>query len=54
LIQGDFANDVVTINDVLKLAPTTAPSSPTAGMIYFDQNTSKLRCYDGSQWNDLW
>jgi hypothetical protein len=31
----------------------TAPSSPTAGRIYFDSATSKLRYYTGAAWIDL-
>lgn len=33
--------------------PTTAPASPTAGQVYYDTGTNKLRCYNGSIWNDL-
>lgn len=35
-------------------SPTTEPASPVAGMTYFDSGTSKLRCYDGTSWNDCW
>ncbi|GEM_PF-4018563 len=45
----------VHINDVLRLEPrATAPASPSAGDIYFDSGTNKLRCYDGTNWQDLW
>jgi hypothetical protein len=30
----------------------TAPSSPAAGDLYFDSTLSKLRCYDGTAWNN--
>jgi hypothetical protein len=33
--------------------PTTTPSTPVAGMVYYDQGTNKLRCYNGTSWNDL-
>lgn len=33
--------------------PTTAPTSPSAGQVYYDSGTNKLRCYNGSTWNDL-
>ena len=30
-----------------------APASPRAGMTYYDSSTNKLRCYNGTSWNDL-
>lgn len=44
----------VHISDVMKLEPSTEPASPTAGDIYFDSSLHKLRCFDGSQWQDVW
>ena len=44
----------VTLSSVLNLTPRTQPATATAGDIYFDSGTSKLRAYDGSVWNDLW
>jgi len=44
----------VSVGSLLRISPGTAPSSPMAGDIYFDSSSSKLRCYDGSSWNDLW
>jgi len=42
------------INDTMRLEPrASAPSSPSAGDIYFDSTLSKLRCYDGTAWNNL-
>lgn len=40
--------------ETFTFAPTTEPASPTAGMTYYDSGTNKLRCWDGSAWNDLW
>ena len=56
LIDGDFANDVLTINDVLKLTPrSTAPSNPVAGMMYIDSSDgNKLKVYDGTVWHAMW
>lgn len=33
--------------------PMTAPSSPQAGDVYYDSGTNKLRCWNGTTWNDL-
>lgn len=40
--------------ETVTFTPTTAPGSPVAGMTYFDSVTLKLRCHDGTNWNDLW
>ena len=29
------------------------PSSPSAGDVYYNSTTNKLRCYNGTSWNDL-
>jgi len=43
------------VNDVMRLEPRgSAPSSPSAGDIYFDSNDDKLKCYDGVTWKDCW
>jgi hypothetical protein len=53
LIYGEFDNDKVTINDVLKLTPrTTAPASPTAGEIYVGTD-GHIYCYLGGAWKQL-
>jgi streptogramin lyase len=41
------------IGDLLKLSPTSEPSNPSAGWIYFDVNDNHLKCYDGSSWISL-
>ena len=42
------------INDFMKLEPrSTAPSSPTKGMIYYDSTDNKLKLYTGSTWETL-
>lgn len=30
-----------------------APASPSAGDVYYDNGTNKLRCWNGTSWNDL-
>ena len=44
----------VTLSSVLNLTPGSAPATPSAGDIYFDSGTSKIRAYDGSTWRNLW
>ena len=44
--KGHFA-------DTIRLEPSATPSSPSAGDIYFDSSTNKLRCFNGTIWNDL-
>ena len=41
------------VGDLLQLTPAATPGAPVAGDIYFDSTTLKLRCYDGTIWNDL-
>lgn len=48
-----LANDKATVNQVLNLEPGSEPVSGSAGDIYFDGTTNKLRCFDGTAWNDL-
>lgn len=46
-------NGHVGIGQVLNLAPGSAPAGPAAGDIYFDGAAAKLRCFDGTIWQDL-
>lgn len=42
------------VGDLLQLTPrATAPGSPAAGDVYFDSATARLRCFDGTVWQDL-
>ncbi len=43
----------INVNDVLNLNPSSTPSSPKEGDLYFDSTTKKARCYNGTTWNDL-
>ncbi|MBB5723628.1 hypothetical protein FHS72_003273 [Loktanella ponticola] len=47
------ATGAVQINEVLSLPPRTEPASGTAGDVYFDSASAKLRCFDGTIWQDL-
>jgi hypothetical protein len=43
------------VGDVMRLEPTTAPSSPSAGDMYIDSGDgNKLKVYDGTVWRALW
>jgi len=46
--------DKVSIDRVLRLVPSTQPSSAQAGDMYFDSSTNKFRGFDGTSWNDFW
>jgi len=42
------------VSDVMRLEPRNgAPSSPSKGDIYFDSADDKLKCYDGTSWQNL-
>lgn len=47
------ANGPAQIGTVLNVTPGLAPTTPETGDVYFDSFTAKLRCYDGSDWRDL-
>ncbi len=49
----DAATGHAQFAEVLALTPGATPSSAAAGDIYFDASTTKLRCFDGTIWNDL-
>jgi len=48
------SDGVITLTDLIRLPPTTAPASPAAGMIYYDETDNILYCYDGTEWKALW
>lgn len=51
-VGTDIPARTLHVDAVMRLEPTTTPSSPAAGDLYFDSSTNKLRCYDGTAWND--
>jgi hypothetical protein len=52
-LEIDGVSGAVGVSAPLNLKPGSAPSAPSAGDVYFDNATSKLRCFDGANWNDL-
>ena len=41
------------VSDAMRLEPiASAPTSPAAGDLYFDSTLNKLRCYDGTTWQN--
>lgn len=46
--------EALEVNDLMRLMPrAAAPASPATGTIYFDSTTNKLRCWDGTLWQNL-
>jgi hypothetical protein len=37
----------------VRFQPIATPGTAQAGDVYYDNTTNKLRCYDGTAWNDL-
>ena len=48
-----FFEDRVMQHNPMHFEPQAEPVSPIAGDVYFDSSSGKLRCFDGSIWNDL-
>lgn len=42
-----------TFSNKINFTPIATPSSPSAGDVYYDSTSNKLRCYNGTSWNDL-
>lgn len=43
----------VKANGSVRFQPMTQPATAEAGDVYYDSGTNKLRCYNGTIWNDL-
>jgi len=54
-IQVDGVDSVTALlGGGLRFIPReSAPSSPMAGDVYFSSLDNKLKCYDGSTWQNL-
>ena len=47
------AGQRLQINDSLRLVPTSTVPTASAGAMYYDSATNKLKLYDGTSWVDL-
>ena len=47
------SSGAATFSNKINFTPIATPSSPSAGDVYYDSSTNKLRCYNGTSWNDL-
>jgi len=48
------SSDSLSVTGAARFLPqASAPSSAFTGQVYFDSTLSKLRCYDGTSWNNL-
>ncbi len=45
---------VKSTNGVLYVPLSAAPSTPEEGEVYYDSSLKKLRCFDGSTWQNCW
>ena len=57
-VVSSFTNNTermrVKANGQVRFIPlASAPAGPEAGDVYYDSTTNKLRCYNGTIWNDL-
>jgi hypothetical protein len=43
----------IKANGSVRYQPMATPSTAEAGDVYYDSSTNKLRCYNGTTWNDL-
>ena len=43
----------LSVNDFITLSPQASAPTAETGRIYFDSSTSRLYCYDGTVWRNL-
>jgi hypothetical protein len=54
IVTNNVEKMVVKTQGQVRFVPLAAdPASPQAGDVYYNSTTNKLRCYNGSIWNDL-
>ncbi len=43
------------VNGAVRMEPqSAAPANPSKGDVYFDDSEDMMKCYDGTQWQNLW
>lgn len=47
------ASGPLQVGTLMNVVPGSAPATPSTGDVHFDSVTAKLRCYDGTVWQDL-
>lgn len=52
-INTTTTNHNLSINSSMRLIPTTTVPTASAGAMYYDSATNKLKLYDGTNWVDL-
>ena len=46
---------VLSVKKWVQMTPlSTAPENPKEGWTYYDATLKKLRCYDGTAWQNCW
>lgn len=53
LMDGDFVTKILTLNNILKLTPGSAPATPAEGQIYSNSSDHHLYFYNGTSWKQL-
>lgn len=52
--DGGMRAQSLRVSTYTRLSPlNTAPLTPETGTVYYDNSSNKLRCWNGSSWNDL-
>ena len=54
LNTSDSSLQIASIQRMMHLTPHKAPENPKEGDVYMDEDTHKLRCWNGTEWKDFW
>ncbi|SEN48179.1 Protein of unknown function [Loktanella fryxellensis] len=52
-LTAQGATGGVMLHQFARLVPGAVPAVPLRGMVYYDDATNRLRCWDGTVWRDL-
>ncbi len=50
----DDSVKTLNVRETLNIQASEEPEKPNVGDLYMDIQTKKLRCWDGTEWKDLW